>query len=646
MNGIQSWFGRRGRADATGRPGGVQGRVRPAARRRARPEVFALEDRRLLATFVVTDPADSLTNGVPTPNTLRWAVDRANQAVDPSVIEFNLGRTPKTITLTQGVLELRNTTAAITIEGPGSGLLAVSGNDASGIFQVGRSEAPDPNKPMVRATISGLELEHGSSSFGGAISNYGNLTVLDCLFLNNVAPPLRVQSQPDPGGPIFSAIGPGVGGAITSYNGTLSLVDCTLTGNSANFGGAIASEAGYYGSSSLSLTNCTLSGNTTTVDDEGFIVQGATGGAIFGQNIYGELSIALTGCTISGNTAADNHGYGGGMSLFTSGGNTALSLTACTLSGNSSGGIGGGLDLYGGAATLTNCTLSGNTAGQGGGIHAAGASQLSLVACTISGNSATNGAGGGLNGVASYNGFTHLWNTPQARLTDTIIAGNHGPGGQASDIGGDDRFRVTGSYNLIGTGGSGGLSEAKADHNLINVADPRLAPLGDYGGATQTMALLPGSPALHRGTAVPGVTTDQRGLPLDKPVDIGAYQRHRGHGQVDEGEGDAGSDASSASPSGPPSKHASGSSDGVPEVTGEGRFARRFATDPGEGGVTAPGSRSGGLAAIEPPVAAAPGGPTILGFVPSNAGGPGSDPSAAFPARVGSSVARRKGRAT
>ena len=40
------------------------------------------------------------------------------------------------------------------------------------------------------------------------------------------------------------------------------------------------------------------------------------------------------------------------------------------------------------------------------------------------------------------------------------------------------------------------------------------------------MALLPGSAAIGAGTAVSGVTTDQRGVPLASPPDIGAYQRN------------------------------------------------------------------------------------------------------------------------
>ena len=62
---------------------------------------------------------------------------------------------------------------------------------------------------------------------------------------------------------------------------------------------------------------------------------------------------------------------------------------------------------------------------------------------------------------------------------------------------------------------------------LTDLAGLGLAPLGDYGGPTQTMALLPGSPAIGEGAAVAGVTTDQRGFALDSPVDIGAFQAVR-----------------------------------------------------------------------------------------------------------------------
>src|SRR5262249_50728017 len=53
--------------------------------------------------------------------------------------------------------------------------------------------------------------------------------------------------------------------------------------------------------------------------------------------------------------------------------------------------------------------------------------------------------------------------------------------------------------------------------------DPLLAAgLADNGGPTQTLALQPGSPAIGAGAVVPGITTDQRGLPRGSAPDLGA----------------------------------------------------------------------------------------------------------------------------
>jgi fibronectin-binding autotransporter adhesin len=226
------------------------------------------------------------------------------------------------------------------------------------------------------------------------------------------------------------------------------------------------------------------------------------------------VATTLTDCIVSNNHTS---GYGGGLAADT------ITLTGVTISGNSAGLQGGGLDLAG-PAMLTDCTISGNTAGQGGGLLMFGRADAAFVACTVSGNSATTPGGGGLYSYPYYG------TEPSVTLTDTIVAGNTASDG-ASDFASPYNGTVTGSYNLIGTGGTGGLTSA--DHNLLNVADPGLAPLGDYGGPTETMALQPNSPALHAGTALPGVTTDQRGFPPDNPPDIGAFQSQPGPLVVD-----------------------------------------------------------------------------------------------------------------
>ncbi len=162
-----------------------------------------------------------------------------------------------------------------------------------------------------------------------------------------------------------------------------------------------------------------------------------------------------------------------------------------------------------GTATFTDCTISGNSAVFGGGLDGA----ATFTDCTISSNS------------AQYGGA--LWGEI---LTDTIVAGNTGHLGAPSDIGGNASV-VTGTYNLIGTGGSGGITGGSNGNIVLNsLSNLDLGPLANHGGSTETMALLPGSAAIQAGIEAdyPGttkpVTTDQRGDLLDSPPDIGADQ--------------------------------------------------------------------------------------------------------------------------
>ncbi len=186
-------------------------------------------------------------------------------------------------------------------------------------------------------------------------------------------------------------------------------------------------------------------------------------------------------------------------------------LTACTISGNSASGNGGGLSNTG-MVTLTDCTLSGNSAAGGGGLANSGTAHL--FASTLSGNSAN--VGGGIDNLAAAS----------VVLEDTIVAANTGAGGSPSDVGGSNSASATGTYDLVGPGGSGGISNGSGhDIVLSALTGLGLTPLFNYGGPTQTMALLPGSPAIGAGTVVNGISTDQRGEPLDSPnPDIGAFQ--------------------------------------------------------------------------------------------------------------------------
>ena len=110
-------------------------------------------------------------------------------------------------------------------------------------------------------------------------------------------------------------------------------------------------------------------------------------------------------------------------------------------------------------------------------------------------------------------------------IGNTIVAGN-----TASSTDPDVYGTVTSAgHNLIGeTDGSSGWVSSDRTGSTASPLNPRLGTLGNYGGPTQTMALLTGSPAIGAGSnSITGLTiptTDERGLIRGTTVDIGAFQ--------------------------------------------------------------------------------------------------------------------------
>jgi trimeric autotransporter adhesin len=86
-------------------------------------------------------------------------------------------------------------------------------------------------------------------------------------------------------------------------------------------------------------------------------------------------------------------------------------------------------------------------------------------------------------------------------LRNTIVADNYRGAGAAVE---DDIQGVAldsaSSFNLIGTGGSGGLTGG-ANNNRVGAANLGLEPLANNGGPTLTHALLARSPAIDKGKA-------------------------------------------------------------------------------------------------------------------------------------------------
>ena len=132
----------------------------------------------------------------------------------------------------------------------------------------------------------------------------------------------------------------GNGGAILNALGTLTLTRCTLSGNSASFGGAISSETSSdFISSSTRLTHCSVSGNTATFEGGGL------------RNVAGRT--ILTHCTVSGNTAPAGRGSGVSSS---GNANTETVVENSVIAGNTNSDV----DFSSGVVTTNTFTSSGH----------------------------------------------------------------------------------------------------------------------------------------------------------------------------------------------------------------------------------------------------------------------------------------------
>jgi parallel beta-helix repeat protein len=267
-------------------------------------------------------------------------------------------------------------------------------------------------------------------------------------------------------------------GAGIGNSGTLTLTNVTVRDNTLKSG---SGGGGIYNNGTLTLTNSTVSGN---------YVESASGGGIYSTGAT--ATVTLVNSTVRGNFAAS---FGGGIETFQG----TLTLTNSTVNGNSSNEGGG---IYNtGTTTVTNSTVSDNSASHdGGGVNQSGG-QTTLTNSTVSGNQAGTTAGG----IFLANGSTVTRN-------NTIVAGNRqGSGGDETIL--FNNGTLAGNGNLISTAAS--------------PVNPLLTPLGDYGGPTQTMVPLPGSPAIDPAApaACTGLTAlDQRGKPRVGRCDIGAVE--------------------------------------------------------------------------------------------------------------------------
>lgn len=296
----------------------------------------------------------------------------------------------------------------------------------------------------------------------------------------------------------FALFGAGIDRILEA--GPLSIISSIITGNSArscgSFGGGIAN----YGT--LTITNSTIRGNSA--------VSRCIGGTAHGGGIYNNAgALTINRSTVTGNSVSSvgcrpartgctgGFAVGGGISA-----NVALKIADSTISEN---------------ATSAYCFFprSSRCTAVGGGIETGGT--MAIASSTLARNSATCGG----KYCRAFGGGVGIFGT--ATIQNSIIAN--------SSNGNCEGLIRSNGYNLS----SDSTCNFSGPGDLNNT-NPKLGTLGSYGGPTQTIPLLSGSPAIDAGDPTGCfdslghlLKTDQRGMarPDKEDVsgcDMGAYE--------------------------------------------------------------------------------------------------------------------------
>ncbi len=358
-----------------------------------------------------------------------------------------------------------------------------------------------------------------SGAVGGAVANVGDLNVTASSFDQNTADDggaignltgatITISQSSSFTGNRADGVDLGGGGALFNFQGTMSVADSSLTGNTAKGEGGGGIET----NGELTLTNTTITGNLAELHDGSslpantspglggglLVIAGSVvnvSGSVFDSNVAGTSGGAIyndqnatlgvtTNSTLSNNSAQSL--FGGG--ILNEG---TLTVMNSTLEMNDAELLGGGISNAVGTTTLTNVMVMGNSSrDSGGGLYNLG-SAVTASNSTIGGNDAVNFGGGVLN-------------EGQMTFTNSVVSDNTAvsSGGGIFSVA-SATFDMTGGEvraNQAGDNGGGLWNEGEATLTLVaftqNTATNSAGGIGNLAGAlTVTDSTISGSTA-------------------------------------------------------------------------------------------------------------------------------------------------------
>ncbi len=454
--------------------------------RKNRRKLFVenLEDRRVLATFVVTDLGDA------GDGTLRDAVRLSNETAGVDEIVFDASLNGDTILLTSGQVDI---VEPVTINAMDLGdgiVIDASGSDPTPDIDDGMGSRVFQIQHQSEQTGEGVVILQGLTLQGGDVDGDGGL-IHSSTSLQVDFSVLQESHATGDGGAVFDS------GAASMDGDALSTAEINATrflnNTSGANGGAVALTAHSY--SGLSLANVQFESNEAAANGGGLIITGTAtaeantldnlvflqnsalngggiaiqseglsfdwrdvlvtdntatedGGGIHVQNTASQPSnVEWTDLSLTSNDAGRDGGgihavgsfavddafvfentavrHGGGINMVSGEGDENFAISRSTVANNQAGENGGGIriDQDRGTTLIRNVSSTENSAaaGDGGGLVLSGQGQtVDVIQSTISGNSASGNGGGVF--AQPYSGSMAL--DPTMTFTNVTIANN------------------------------------------------------------------------------------------------------------------------------------------------------------------------------------------------------------------------------